>query len=115
MIRSLKNLEFRNVYDHGRSAADRFLVLFATENGLDCNRLGISVSKKNGNSVVRSRLKRIIKEAYRLQQDQLRQGYDLVWIARNPARDVKSTTLEASVIALAGKLKVLKNEQSSNR
>ena len=65
-IQSLKNREFSPVYRRGKRSADPCFVLYFLENGTDGNRLGITVSKKVGNSVVRSRVKRIIKEAYRL-------------------------------------------------
>ena len=82
MIQSLKNPQFRVVYDRGKSRSDRYLVMYVYPNGLSINRLGITVSKRNGNSVVRSRLKRIIKEAYRQQQydklaDIIRENMDM--------------------------------------
>lgn len=110
MIQSLKNPQFRTVYSYGRSKSDRYLVMYVYPNGLEENRLGITVSKKNGNSVVRSRLKRIIKEAYRLQQQRFLSGYDIVIIARNPSIDQKSTQMERSILALAEKFHILKAE-----
>ena len=62
MIQSLKNLQFRQVYSRGKSKADYCIAFYFLENDLSVNRLGITVSKKIGNSVVRSRVKRIIKE-----------------------------------------------------
>ena len=106
MIRSLKNREFGKVYQSGRSKADACLVLYILENGTDEKRLGISVSKKIGNSVVRSRVKRIIKEGFRLQEPKLANGFDYVWIARNPAKNKKSTDMEVSIRRLAERLKV---------
>lgn len=111
MIRSLKNLEFRKVYAKGKSKADSFLVLYILENGTDVRRLGITVSKKIGNSVVRSRVKRIIKEAYRLNESYLLEGYDYVFIARGPARDKKSTDMEISLKHLAKRLKVYQESE----
>ena len=106
MIRSLKNRKFSKVYRSGRSKADACLVLYILENGTDEKRLGISVSKKIGNSVVRSRVKRIIKEGFRLQSSALANGYDYVWIARNPSKTKKSTDMEISIKRLAERLKV---------
>lgn len=62
-----KNKDFQVVYKNGKSYANRYLVLYIRENGMDKNRLGISVSKKVGNSVVRHHLTRLIRESYRLQ------------------------------------------------
>ena len=63
-----KNSDFRTVYNKGTSHADRLLVLYVLENNLEKNRLGISVSKKVGNSVVRHHLSRLIRESYRLNE-----------------------------------------------
>ena len=65
-----KNKDFQVVYKNGKSYANRYLVLYIRENGMDKNRLGISVSKKVGNSVVRHHLTRLIRESYRLQEEQ---------------------------------------------
>ena len=76
---SLKNtIQFRKVYNEKKAKADRFFVMFIRENGLDHNRLGISVSKKTGNSVVRHRLTRLIRESYRLHEDMFSSGLDIV-------------------------------------
>ena len=58
-----KNNDFQIVYKSGRSYANKYLVMYVKENGLDKNRLGISVSKKVGNSVVRHHLTRLIRES----------------------------------------------------
>lgn len=81
---SLKNSkEFKNVYDHGRSYANKYLVAYVLENGTDITRLGISVSKKVGNSIVRHRMTRLIRESFRLNKENIRTGYDIVIIARS--------------------------------
>ncbi len=110
-IQSLKQKQFSEVYKKGRSKANDCLVLYILENGTNEKRLGISVSKRIGNSVVRSRVKRIIKEGFRLQQDGLADGYDYVWIARVPSRTKKSTDMEISILRLAKRMKVLKSPQ----
>ena len=76
------NQEFRTVYKNGRSYANSYLVVYLLENNTDRNRLGISVSKKVGNSVVRHRLKRLIKESYRLHENMFNSGLNIVVIAR---------------------------------
>lgn len=83
-----KTPEFRNVYKRGKSVVNKHLVLYKYPNKLSHNRLGISVSKKVGKSVIRSRVTRLIKESYRLQEDQIvLEGYDLVIIARTAASE----------------------------
>ena len=96
-----KNIEFGKVYRKGKSRANRQLVLYILENGTDKNRLGISVSKKVGNSVVRHRVKRLIKEVYRLNEPAFARGYDLVFIARNDARGKTYDEIEKSVLHIA--------------
>ena len=64
-----KNRDFQNVYKKGTSFANSYLVMYILENGLQENRIGISVSKKVGNSVVRHHLTRLIRESYRLSEE----------------------------------------------
>ncbi len=78
-----KNFQFKNVYKRGKSIANRHLVMYVFPNKQEVNRLGVSVSKKVGNSVVRSRVTRLVKESYRLQEDNISIGYDIIVIARN--------------------------------
>ena len=93
-----KNKDFQVVYKNGKSYANRYLVLYIRENGMDKNRLGISVSKKVGNSVVRHHLTRLIRESYRLQEECFQRGYDLVVIARQSAKDVTYKEMESALI-----------------
>lgn len=83
--------------------ADHSLVLYKLENGKNRNRVGISVSKKVGNSVVRHRIKRLIRESYRLQEESFVQGFDLVVIARVNSADKGYHEIERSLMKLAGK------------
>ena len=85
-----KSKDFQNVYNKGNSYANRLLVMYVLENHTDKNRLGISVSKKVGNSVIRHHLTRLIREGYRLQEDMFNSGLDIVVIARNTAKDISS-------------------------
>ena len=98
-----KNADFQNVYKCGKSFANKYLVMYVKENDLGFNRIGISVSKKVGNSVVRHRLKRLILESYRLQEAIFNSGLDMVIIARSTAKDKTYHEIESAVIHL-GKL-----------
>ena len=98
-----KNEDFQNVYKCGKSFANKYLVMYVKENGLEYNRIGISVSKKVGNSVVRHRLKRLIKESYRLQEDMFNSSLDMVIIARTTAKDRTYEEISQAVLHL-GKL-----------
>ncbi|HOC08964.1 MAG: ribonuclease P protein component [Clostridiales bacterium] len=78
-----KNSEFSRVYGRGKSRANPMLIMYVHKNGKDYNRIGISVNRKVGKSVVRNRVKRLIKEAYRKYADRIDKGYDLVVVARS--------------------------------
>jgi len=81
-----KNQDFREVYNKGKSYANKYLVMYIYKNNTNRNRLGISVSKKVGNSVLRHRMKRLVKEGYRLLEDEFHNGYDIVVIIRASAK-----------------------------
>jgi ribonuclease P protein component len=74
--------DFRRVYDHKRSVSDERLIVYARENGLPYSRLGLSVSRKFGCAVLRNRLRRLYREAFRLTKADLPSGFDLVLIPR---------------------------------
>ena len=95
-----KNQDFRLIYKEGKSCANRYLVLYVRENGLAKNRLGVSVSKKVGNSVIRHRLTRLIREGYRLQEDRYRCGLDIVVIARTGSKGKNYHEIESAMLHL---------------
>ncbi|KAJ49567.1 ribonuclease P protein component [Clostridium tetanomorphum] len=96
-----KNAEFRTVYRKGRSFSNDLLVLYIHKNNRnDFNRFGVSVSKKVGKSVIRNRVRRLIKESYRLIPNNLKKGYDLVVIARTSSRDKNYAEIEKALINL---------------
>ena len=96
-----KNSDFQHVYKNGKSYANKYLVMYVLENNLNKNRLGISVSKKVGNSVVRHRLKRLIKESYRLHENIFNSGLDIVVISRNSASGLSYRDIESALLHLA--------------
>ena len=102
-----KNADFNLVYQSGRSLANKYLVMYVRENGVNKNRLGISVSKKVGNSIVRHRLTRLVRESYRLQEDHFRCGLDIVVIARNSAKGKGYREIESALIHLGNLHKTL--------
>ena len=83
-----KNKEFLEVYQKGDSFANKYLVMYVLKNNTIKNRLGISISKKVGNSVKRNRLRRLIKENYRLSEEKYQKGLDIVVVARISSRDI---------------------------
>ena len=96
-----KNPDFRTVYKNGSSHANRLLVLYALKNGTAQNRFGISVSKKVGNSVVRHRITRVIREIYRLNEFSFDRGFDIVVIARVNAKRASYHEIEQALLQLA--------------
>lgn len=98
-----KNQDFQVVYRNGRSYADKYLVMYVKKNETDRNRVGISVSKKVGNSIVRHHLTRLIRESYRLLEDHFQAGLDIVIIARVNAKEKTFHDIDRAVVHL-GKL-----------
>ena len=98
-----KNYDFKNVYKKGKSYANKYLVMYVLENNTDRNRLGISVSKKVGNSVVRHRVTRLVRESYRLHENIFNSGLDIVVVARNNASSASYADIESALLHL-GKL-----------
>ncbi|MBR0381193.1 MAG: ribonuclease P protein component [Eubacterium sp.] len=95
-----KNREFQAVYRQGRSKANRSLVMIVLESSRPGSRVGISVSKKVGNSVVRHRVTRVIREVIRLNQDKIMSGYDIVIVARPSTKGMNYHSMENDVFHL---------------
>jgi ribonuclease P protein component len=105
-----KNRDFQLIYKEGKSYANRYLVLYVRENGLARNRLGVSVSKRVGNSVVRHRITRLVRENYRLREDMFNSGLDMVVVARVNAKGKSFEEIGSALVHL-GKLQgVIKKE-----
>ena len=108
---SLKsNQDFQHVYKTGRSFANRYLVMYVSENNINRNRVGISVSKKVGNSVVRHHMCRLIRESYRLHEEMFNSGLDIVVIARVNARNAGYHEVESAILHLGGLHKIIHQE-----
>jgi len=92
--------EFKAVYDRKRSVSDGVLVVYAAPNGLPHPRVGLSVSRKVGNAVVRNRWKRLLREAFRLSQHTLTAGLDFVLIPRSGPTEPTLETITTSLAKL---------------
>lgn len=95
-----KSPQFQSVYKGGRSYANKYMIMYVKENGTAGNRIGISVSKRVGNSVVRHRVKRLLKESYRLQEAMFNSGLDIVIVARQNAASVDYWNVEKALLHL---------------
>lgn len=105
-----KNSDFKYVYQNGKSFANRFLVMYVLENNDEKNRLGISASKKVGNSVVRHRFTRLVRESYRLHENIFNSGLDIVVVARKSAASVGYFEIESALLHLSGLHHILCDE-----
>ena len=108
-----KNKDFQNVYRKGKSYANKYFVMYVLKNNTEENRIGISVSKKVGNSVVRHRMTRLIRESYRLQESTFQRGLDIVVVCRASAKDKGYKDMESALIHL-GKLHNIIDDLTEN-
>ena len=92
-IKMKENKEFLNLFKRGNYVCGRACVVYYRKNGTSQNKLGISTGKKTGNAVIRSRCRRIIRQAYRENEQLIPRGYNIVVVSRAGCGDVKSTDI----------------------
>ena len=102
-----ENYEFRRLYQKGASAVSPAMVLYCRKNRLGRNRLGITVSVKLGHAVVRNRARRRLREVYRLHTPELKQGYDIILVARTRTAYAPWPELQKQFVKLCRKLELL--------
>ncbi|MFR5422361.1 MAG: ribonuclease P protein component [Oscillospiraceae bacterium] len=101
---SLKeNHVFRRLYHRGATAGNRLLVVYCLRNGTGHSRLGLTVSAKLGHAVERNRMRRRLREIYRLHEAELLPGYDIVIVARSRAMEADFAELTRAFLTLAGR------------
>ena len=106
---SLKeNHLFRRLYRRGNSSANGYLVLYCRPNGSGKNRIGITVSGKMGCAVKRNRVRRRLREIYRLNEARFRPGCDIVIVVRTRGMEASYSQLERACLSLARKLELLR-------
>lgn len=98
------------MYYRAKSIVCRNVVVYLRKNRLGINRLGLTCSKTVGKAVQRNRAKRIIKEAYRLNENRFAAGYDFVIVARVRAKDAKLSDIEKDLLYAASRLSFLKED-----
>ena len=108
-INSLKNYgQFKEVYERKKTYANKYLVMYVKENHLGENRLGISVSKKVGDSVVRHRITRLIRESFRLNCQKFNSSLDIVIVARAAAKGKNYREIESALLHLGKIHKIIR-------
>lgn len=103
-----RNEDFSAVYKKGKSTGSRFIVLFYKKNDLNYNRIAFLASKKVGNSVIRNRARRLMKESYRHIFKEFSAGYDVIFIARKTIIDSKYADVKKSIEIAAKRAKILR-------
>lgn len=109
---SLKhNYEFRRLYSRGKSAAVACLAVYARKNGREASRVGFTVSNKLGKAVCRNRIRRRLREIYRLHEEELARGLDMVVVARMKSRTASYAEMERDFLLACGRLGILKRRK----
>lgn len=109
---SLKlNRDFRRAYGKGKSVAMPSIAVYARKTKFENNRIGFTVSTKIGKAVHRNKIRRRLREAYRINENKISTGYDIVIVARHRSRNADFRVLEAELLAALDKLGILKRDQ----
>ena len=106
-----KNSDFQTIYRTAKSYANRQLVMYVRKTDGGQSRIGISVSKKVGNSVVRHHLVRLVRESFRLQKDEIETGLDIVVVARQMAKESDFKKIESAYLHLCGLHNILRESK----
>lgn len=107
-VRLKNNNDFRRLYRRGKTAAHPVIAVYCRRNGQKGNRVGVAVSPKLGKAHWRNRVKRRLREAYRLNEEKFHSGVDIIFIGRRATHDASFSELEREMLALAGKLGILR-------
>lgn len=107
-----ENYEFRRIYRKGKSAVSPQLVIYCQRNRRGHSRLGVSVSTKLGCAVVRNRVRRRIREIYRLNKAKMLPGYDLIVVARVRTVETDYQKLDRTYLRLLEQLDLLREDPS---
>ena len=99
-----KNYEFRRLYSKGTFASTPLMAVYVRRNRTDRNKLGLTVSTKLGNAVTRNRIRRRLREIYRLHEREFQHGYDIVIVGRNTIGQAEYHRIEADFLRLSDKL-----------
>ena len=107
-----KNSDFRRLYAKGKSVVTPYMVLYCRRNSLGVNRLGYTVSTKLGHAVVRNRVRRRLREIYRLNSPALKNGFDIVVVARSRCVNARYAKMDAAFLEACGTLGLLREDRA---
>ena len=106
-----ENYECRRMYSKGKSGVSSYLVVYFRPNRRGNNRLGVTVSAKLGHAVVRNRIRRRIREIFRLNQPKLKQGYDMIVVARGRSVRTSYQEMDRAFLSVCRKLELLEERE----
>lgn len=107
-----KNSDFRRLYSKGKSVVNPYIVVYCRRNGQGINRVGYTVSTKLGHAVVRNRVRRRLREIYRLNSTKLKCGWDIVIVARARCVGADYKKLDNAFMDACSRLSLKKGEQA---
>ncbi|MBD2860720.1 MULTISPECIES: ribonuclease P protein component [Paenibacillus] len=109
-LRLTRREDFNKIYRYGKSAANQQYVVYSLPNPrIERFRMGVSVSKKLGSAVVRNRIRRVLKEIVRLNEQKIRSHYDFVVIARKPVVEMDYQAMEKSLMHVLKRAQMIRN------
>ncbi len=108
-----ENSDFQKVMKSGKWYTSECLTVYILENNVNNNRVGVAVGKKAGKSVVRNRIKRLIRESYRLNEYAINQGFDIiiVWRSSSDSSKILFENIQKNLLKCLNKAELLKNEE----
>ena len=106
-----KNYEFKRLYNKGKTAVTPFFVVYCLNRRQNGNRVGFTVSSKLGKAVVRNRIRRRLREVYRLNSDRLTPGHDIVIVARSRALNSDFEVLCAAFVRACTELGMVREAE----
>lgn len=106
--RMKKNFEFKKVYTEGRYYVEKYIVMYAVRNYSNHNKVGYSVSKKVGKAVTRNRIKRLMKENFRIFDENSKKGFDIIFTARQGSAEAEYENIHKNIESVLIRARILK-------